>query len=33
MEIGYWMKNNKGLLEYTSLIPQILGGVNDGEQF
>jgi len=33
MEIGYWMKNSRGLLEYTSLIPQIPGGVHDGEQF
>jgi len=33
MEIGYWIKNSKGVLEYTSLIPQIPGGVNDGEQF
>jgi len=32
-EIGYWIKNSKGVLEYTSLIPQIPGGVNDGEQF
>ena len=33
MEIGYWMKNNKGVLEYTSLIPEIPGDVSDGEQF
>ena len=33
MEIGYWMKNSKGVLEYTSLIPQIPGGVQDGEEF
>lgn len=33
MEIGYWMKNSKGILEYTSLIPKIPGVVNDGEQF
>ena len=33
MEIGYWIKNSKGVLEYTSLIPQIPGGVSDGEQF
>jgi len=33
MEIGYWIKNNKGVLEYTSLIPQLPEEVHDGEQF
>ncbi len=33
MEIGYWMKNSRGLLEYTSLMPKFPGEVNDGEQF
>ena len=27
------MKNSKGVLEYTSLIPKIPGEVHDGEQF
>ncbi|MFO8146253.1 MAG: triple tyrosine motif-containing protein [Bacteroidota bacterium] len=33
MEIGYWEKNSKGVLEYTSLMPNFPGEVNDGEQF
>lgn len=33
MEMGYWVRNSKGVLEYTSLIPKIPGEVHNGEQF
>ena len=33
MEVGYWLKNENGTLDYTSLIPEFSGGIGDGEQF
>jgi ligand-binding sensor domain-containing protein/DNA-binding CsgD family transcriptional regulator len=33
MELGFWKKNDYGILEYTSLIPQFPEKIRDGEQF
>ncbi len=33
MELGYWKKNNYGLLEYVNLLPKMPNPVSDGEQF
>ncbi|HEX8270842.1 MAG TPA: triple tyrosine motif-containing protein [Flavobacterium sp.] len=33
MEFGYWQRNRKGVLEYTSLSQQIKSGLIDDEQF
>lgn len=33
MEFGYWIRNRKGLLEYTSLSSKLKGKIKDDEQF
>jgi AraC family transcriptional regulator, chitin signaling transcriptional activator len=32
-ELGFWKRNEKGVLEYTSLVPQFPGELRDGQQF
>ncbi|MDT0647161.1 LuxR C-terminal-related transcriptional regulator [Zunongwangia sp. F260] len=33
MEVGYWEKNDLGVLEYTSLVERFTEDIQDGEQF
>ena len=33
MEVGFWQRNQAGVLEYTSLLPRFPRAVHDGEQF
>ncbi|HSP11477.1 MAG TPA: hypothetical protein VLO29_03040 [Salegentibacter sp.] len=32
-ELGFWERDEKGVLEYTSLVPQFPGELRDGQQF
>jgi len=32
-EVGYWQRNEKGILEYTSMVPLFPGELRDGQQF